>query len=290
MLWIILPLILIAALIFGLDMLIGRMYRYDRQVPRVTPAKFDLPFDEIRIPMAGDAYLAAWWIPSKRADAPTLVLLHGWGRNRARMMPHIQKLHPLGYNLLVFDARNHGASSDLPRPNVGTFTEDLLAAVDFAARNAENPAAGIGVFGLSIGGGAAVSAAGQDARIRCAVTVGAISHPVAVMRYGFERKGIPDFIGSLLLGYMRLRYRLDFEKIAPLTHIPRAEGKILLIHGDQDDVVPLKQAQDLAAAGDPQKVQLWVVPGKGHSNCNTHPEFWPRVTDFLKDALPLPGM
>ena len=289
MIWLILVPVVLIALVFGLDAFIARMYRYDRQTAQTTPEKFGIPFEDVRIPMAGDAYLEGWWIPSN-PEAPALVLIHGWGRNRARMLPYIRKLHPLGYNLLSIDARGHGSSSALKRPNVGTFSEDALAAVDFIARG-EVPSSGeIGVLGHSIGGGATVNAAGWDSRVKSAVALGAISHPVSVMRYGFRQHGVPDFVASFLLWYMRVRYRLDFERIAPVNNIGKAAAEIFLIHGAQDTTVPPEQAQALAAAGDPERVQLWLVPGKSHSNCTADPAFWPRVTDFLKRTLPAPGM
>ncbi len=84
---------------------------------------------------------------------------------------------------------------------------------------------------------------------------------------------------------MRLRFRLDFDKIAPVKNIAQAEAAILLIHGDEDETVPLTQGQALAEAGDPTRTRLWVMPGKGHSNCHIHPDFWKKVDEFLKETI-----
>ena len=86
---------------------------------------------------------------------------------------------------------------------------------------------------------------------------------------------------------MALRYRLDFDAIAPLHHIAQVQAPLLLIHGDRDETVSLAQGERLRAAAPPERARLWVVPGKGHSNCPTHPAFWPRVEAFLQDTLPL---
>lgn len=271
-------------LIFSIDQLIDRMYRYEKKTHLVTPEKYKILFDEIRIPSVKDTQLYGWWIPTS-PDAPTLILLHGWGRNLARMMPYIQKLHPLGYNLLTFDARNHGSSSPEKHPTVGSFSEDTLAAVDFLAKSDLTSSDSIGVLGLSIGGGAAINAAGWDARINSVVTVGAISHPVAVMNYEFQKRHIPNSMAKVILGYMRLRFRLDFDKIAPVKNITQTNAAFLLIHGDEDETVPLAQGQALAEAGNPTQTSLWVVPGKGHSNCHNHPKFWEKVDTFLQATL-----
>ncbi len=268
-----------------LDALIDRMYAYTIEPHRLTPEKYGVPFDEVRIPASDGGSLYGWWITSKTATAPTLILLHGWGRNLSRTLPYIQALYPLGYNLLAFDARNHGSSSPVQNPTVGTFAQDVLSAIAFLRQRG---ATQIGLVGLSVGGGAVINAAGWDKRIRTVITIGAISHPVALMKYEFSKRHIPDFLASFLLNYMRRRYGLDFDAIAPLNNIAQAEADFLVIHGENDPTVPLAQGQALAAAGKPEKTRLWVVPEKAHSDCHTHPQFWEKVSAFLQETLPIP--
>ncbi len=278
--WVIVAVVLF---IFALDQLIERLYRYEAKTNRVTPEKYQIPFDEVQIPGVKGAQLYGWWMPAA-PEAPTLILVHGWGRNLARMMPYIRQLHPLGYNLLAFDARNHGRSSPTKRPTVHTFSEDALAAVDFIAKSDRVSSPKIGVVGLSIGGGAAINAASRDGRIQSVITIGALSHPVEVMNLEFQKRNVPNFIPWLLFGYMRLRYGLDFDKIAPVNNIPNVKADILLIHGEEDETIPLRQGEALAQAGNPARTRLWVVPGKGHSDCDTHPQFWEKVGAFLQET------
>lgn len=283
LLWVIIPVII---LVFALDKLIERMYRYEIKQHRSTPEKYQIPFKEVTIPAAGGASLYGWWVPAT-PTAPTLILVHGWSRNLSRTLHYIQKLHPLGYNLLAFDARNHGRSSVIKRPTVETFADDILTVVDFVAQSDWVSSPDVGVIGLSIGGGAAVNAAGQDRRIKSVITVGAIAHPVAVMNVEFQKRGVPNFVAATLLTYMRFRFGLDFDNIAPVNNIRRAEAEMLIIHGDDDQTIPLEQGQMLAAAGRKGKTELWVALGKGHSDCDTHPQFWERVNTFLQKTVPV---
>ncbi|MEW6287596.1 MAG: alpha/beta fold hydrolase [Chloroflexota bacterium] len=272
-----------------LDALIDRMYAYNIEPHRLTPEKYGIPFDEVRIPAVDGGALYGWWIAST-PTAPALILLHGWGRNLSRTLPYIEALYPLGYNLLAFDARNHGSSSPVQHPTVGTFSQDVLSAVAFLRQRG---IAQIGLVGLSVGGGAVINAAGWDKSIRAVVTVGAISHPVALMKYEFSKRHVPDFVATFLLNYMRRRYGLDFDAIAPINNLPKAEADVLIIHGENDQTVPLAHGQALAAAGKPfdgaqgNKTRLWVVPQKGHSDCHTHPQFWENVSAFLRETLPV---
>jgi len=278
--------IVFVSLVLVLDQLVDRMFRQEIKKHRQTPEKYQVSFDEIRIPGINGAQLYGWWIPTS-PEAPTLVLVHGWGRNLERMLPYIKILHPAGYNLLAFDARNHGSSSQVKRPTVGTFTEDILVAVEHIVNSGWVNNDRIGVLGLSVGGGAAINAASFDNRIKAVVTVGAFSHPIEVMKLEFVKRNIPDFISSLLLGYTHLRFGIDFEKIAPVNKINLSNADILLIHGNKDETIPLSQGQALYSAGNGEKTQLWIVPGKGHGNCNSHPQFWENIETFLQVALPV---
>lgn len=271
--------------IFLLEQLVARMYRNEKTTSQITPQKYDIPFNEVLIPVKNDALLYGWWIPAS-PHAPTLILIHGWGRNLSRMTPYIRALHPLGYNLLAFDARNHGNSSPISHPTVGTFAEDALAAMEFISCSDLVCSRDIGILGLSIGGGAAINAAALDKRVQSVVTVGALSHPIEVMNIEFQKRKIPGFFASFLLGYIRLRFGINFDKIAPVNNIAHTEAEIFLIHGDEDETIPLVQGKLLARAGNPKKTRLWIVPNKGHSDCDSHPQFWGKLETFLNGALP----
>ena len=278
--WII---VLIVILILLLDRGIEKMYSYKIRAHRDTPAKYEIDFEEIQIPSADGGSLYGWWIPAE-PSAPTLILIHGWSRNVQRMMPYIRELHPQGYNLLVFDARSHGSSTATPRPTVGTFTEDILCAVNYLQASEKLSSSKIGLIGLSIGGGASIASAGHDETISSVITVGAMSSPTMVMSRQFEERNIPKFIGSFLFFYMRMRYGIDFNEIAPVNLIPNAKADIFLIHGENDETICLQQAEELLAAR-PDKTELWIVPKRGHSDCHFHEEFWERVKAFLDESF-----
>jgi len=274
----------------AMDLTIKRVYRYHKKPHETTPAAHDIPFEEIRIPTANNRKLYGWWIPANHGSSrsnSTMILAHGWGRNLERMMPYVMRLHPLGYNLVAFDLRSHGSSDQDTYPNMLKFSEDILATVDFLSATDPQRTVNIGVVGLSVGGGAAIHAAAKDERIGVAVTIGAIAHPADVMRTEFGKRHLPYFpVGWLMLMYLQLRTGVNFGRIAPVNVIPTATAKIFLIHGDRDMVVPVEEGKRLLRAGNPDSVQLWAVPDKGHSDCNDHPEFWERVGSFLKDSFP----
>ncbi|NMC84344.1 MAG: hypothetical protein GYA58_03565, partial [Anaerolineaceae bacterium] len=146
-----LPFVLILAILLLfvvlLDRMIARMYRNPRKTHDKTPADYGIAYKEIFIPLSKGSQLYGWWI-STSPNAPTIILMHGWGRNLSRMLQYIVHLYPLGYNLLAFDARNHGSSSPEKHPTVGTFTEDILSAINFIAESGLVSSNKFGIIGL----------------------------------------------------------------------------------------------------------------------------------------------
>lgn len=280
--WILLGLVIFFGL---LDLFTRHIYKYPKTQHQTTPAKYGIPFDEVRFPTKNNCRLYGWWIPAQHElsdPVPTLILVHGWGRNVERMLTYIQKLHSMNYNLLVFDLRNHGSSDPDKYPNLLKFSEDIRAAVDFVVKQDSVEPGLIGVIGLSIGGAAAIHAAAFDQRIKSVVTVGAFAHPVSVMKLEFQKKHIPYFpLIWLFFKYLQVRIGVNFDRIAPVNNIRKVKANILLIHGVEDVTVPLEQGEKLQKAGNPETTQLWVMPDKGHSNCHHHPDFWKRVEAVL---------
>jgi len=285
MFWLI---IIPAVLLVLLEITISLLYRYPIRPHEATPAAENIAFEEIRFPTRKGKTLYGWWIAACDEPRPTIILMHGWGQNIGKMLPAINKLAGLGANILAFDLRNHGSSEADTHPNLLKFSEDLRAAVDYITTSRPEAGDKIAVLGFSVGGGAAIHASAHDARISSVVTVGAMARPIDVMRYEMGKRHIPYIpIGWLILRYAELRIGIDFDEIAPVNNIARSRAEILLIHGDQDKVVPVSQAHRLLEAGQPGKVQLWIVEGKGHNDCTYHPEFQDRVEKFLRTTLEL---
>lgn len=285
------PLWILAALIIVVGVIVlglVRAYRNPKQPHRITPSEKGIPFEEVRFPTRNGRRLYGWWIPAgagASAPLPTLILVHGWGRNLERMLPYIEELHPTGFNLLAFDSRSHGSSDPDGYSSMIKFAEDIRAAVDFAQRQEGVDGAPVGIIGVSLGGAAAIFAAAEDERIAAVVTIGAFAHPADIMRMELQRKHIPYFpVVWLLFKYVQLRIGASFERIAPVNNIGNTHAKFLLIHGREDRRVPVAHATRLQDAARPRSTELWIVEGSGHSDCHHHPEFWQRVRTFLGTA------
>jgi len=243
----------------------------------------NLPFDveEIQIPLQDGRHLYGWWIQADK-NAPTIIFAHGWGRNARRMLPYLKKFCCQGFNLLAFDARGHGNSDPDKYSNLVKFADDMIASINFVENNQKSQHPDFYLVGLSIGGAGSIYAAAHDKRIKKVITVGAFAHPASVMKKQFKDHHIPYYpMTWLMFRYLRIFQKLDLNKIAPEKHIARADASFLLIHGKEDITVPVEEGKRLAkAAGD--RAELWIIPGRGHSDCHLEKGFWDKVIGFMK--------
>jgi len=272
-----LGIVVVAAAVLWAGMaIVSHHYRTPRVSHRRDPGADGIGFEEVRFPTVGGKRLYGWWIPAATGQgAPTLALVHGWGRNVERMLRFIRELHPAGFNLIVFDARSHGSSDADGTANMLKFSADLRAALDEAVRRGAD-AGGLGVLGLSVGGAAAIHAAAHDPRIGAVVTIGAFAHPGDLMRRELRSRGVPSVLAPLILRYVEHKIGARLNDIAPERQIPRITAPVLLVHGEDDVVVPVDHCRRLATAGG-GNVETLILPGRGHSDCNRDHEFWPRV-------------
>ncbi len=244
----------------------------------------NLPFkiQEVWIPTKKNKKLYTWWIPMD-STAPTIIFVHAWGRNTQRMMTYLKKFCCKGFNLLAFDARSHGNSDADGYTNLVKFSEDIVSAMDYLEKQPDTVNKNFYLVGLSIGGAASIYAAAHDLRVKKVITVGAFAQPVVVMRKQFTDRHIPYFpLVWLLFKYVKVFQHLNLKTIAPEKHIAKSTARFLLIHGEQDKTVPVDQAFRLKkAAGN--KAELWIIPGRGHSDCHLESGFWEKIIGFFMD-------
>lgn len=168
-----------------------------------------------------------------------------------------------GWVILTFSFR--GTSESTGNFSLGGWLADLKVAIDVLA--GEGGVDGVWLCGFAAGGALALCAAGEDPRIR---GVAAFSAPADfadrasdARRFVAQARAVgvirdPDFPPDLEAWARELR------EIRPLNLIGKVPPRpILLVHGANDEVVPVLDARALADAAFAQ-VELRVLPGAGH--------------------------
>ena len=131
-----------------------------------------------------------------------------------------------------------------------------------------------GLFGYSRGGGASVLHAAANRAVRGLVTWAAISHTNrwdedTVARWRSEgKRAIPDVVAGKDL-FMYTDMLDDIEEKGQALDITRAASRVeapwLILHGENDEFVPVSEGKDLHRAANRATVELSVVQGGTHT-------------------------
>jgi len=274
---------------------VHHVIRVSLGAPRVreteTPAAFGLAFEAVRIPTANGKQLHAWLVPAGAAGpAPVVVVLHGWGGNAQMMLPLARPLHEAGFAALFLDARCHGLSDADSFASLPRFAEDASHACDWLLARADIDSRRIVLLGHSVGAGAALFAAANRQDVAAVVSISAFAHPAEMMRRWLAAKRIPDAPARYILGHVERVIGHRFDDIAPIRSIARLRCPVLLVHGEQDAIVPPADARRLHDAGQAATatVQLSILPGDHESFVELEREL-AAVVGFLQRVRPRPA-
>ncbi len=270
-----------------------------RHPPVLAPDALGLPYETLEVLTPDGLHLPAWFIPAGPGRAPGVVLVHGWESARDRTLPHAQVLHAAGFHVLTFDVRGHGANGPEALPlSVGEYATDARAAV--ATLRARPEVSGVAILGHSMGAAGSLVATAADPHVAAVIAVATPADPYRLTRQTFRlaRLPIPGPVAWPLAWlttrvYLRPRGH-TIESISATRAVQQIKVPVMLVHGDQDGVVPVGHLAQLAAARRatlPDAVtETMVVEGGRHSWLYEFPAYRAAIARFLASALagPLP--
>ncbi len=205
------------------------------------------------------------------------------------MLAIAETLIPEGYGVLLFDMRNHG-DSDSDKTTLGYLeVQDVQAAVDFLLERADVDHDRIAVVGHSMGAATAIRSGARIPALQAVVAISGFASLEDNIAEGVRRlAGLPPFpFAPLVVWFATNEAGMDLSAVRPVDDIATISPRpILLIHGDQDELVGVQNSQRLYdSAGEPK--MLHIVEGGLHSDFVTplSPEVATVIVDFLNDAL-----
>ena len=236
---------------------------------QTTPDRMGMKYEELRIPSGSGAdrgELYVWWVPSDKTDAPTMLYLHGNDRNLSSNLEHTQRLHNLGYNVLVADYRGYGRSSG-GKPGETKIYEDAEAIWQYMFKQLGIYPRQTFIYGHSLGGAVAIDLA--------------VHHPEAAGLIAESTFTSMRAMGELEYGFLPVDWLLN-QRFESLKKMPHLKIPVLLIHGTWDKKVPVEMGKELyAAAPEPKKILL--IEGGEHNNSGSTGwiEYRDAVTAFV---------
>lgn len=253
------------------------------------PDVYNLVYESVGFTTADGINLKGWFIASREISDKTIILLHGWGTNKASVLKNVYFLSELGFNLFCFDFRCCGESKGRVSSVGYLETIDFHAAMEFLKSYKPNESKKIGIYSISMGASVAIYCANKYPRVKCLVAEAAFgSYEKIVSRWAWIKMKVPYYpCVPLTLFFVRLKLKTDPEKYSPIYHIAEVSPKpIFFIHGSDDSLVLAKDAKELFdKAGNPKS--WWLVPGASHGKCAEvgGQEYKQKIGSFFKENL-----
>jgi fermentation-respiration switch protein FrsA (DUF1100 family) len=207
--------------------------------------------------------LVAWYAPAQ-GSKPTILYFHGNAGDISGRVDRFAYYQSAGYGVMFLSYRGYGGSTG--SPSEAGLVSDANAAYDWLTKH-NVPASNIVLVGESLGTGVAVQLAARRPVAAIALEAPFTSTAdVARLSYWW----LP--VGLLMKDQFR---SIDFLKD---VHVP-----LLVMHGTDDRLIPLKMGESLYAAANGPK-EFVAIPAGTHASIFSA-DTWQREIDFFDQYL-----
>jgi fermentation-respiration switch protein FrsA (DUF1100 family) len=231
-------------------------------------AQFSFPVEEVWLTAADGVRVHGWWATPRRDDAPVILYLHGNSGNITHRAGRLEYIGRLGWGFLIIDYRGYGRSEG--RPSEQGLYRDADAAWAYATGERGIAPERMAIFGVSLGTGVACELATRVEAGHVLLeapfeSISAMARKIFVLPIGFLLSTRFDNVGK----------------------VARIKSPLMVLHGDRDEVIPIKQGMAVYEAANHPK-EFYHVPGGGHIDLPQvgGEEYVRRVSKFLGQKWP----
>ena len=188
---------------------------------------------------------------NQNATQPTILVLHGNALNLTHQpwFGLLQTLAELPYNVLAIDYQGFGLSSgEAGFSAMRADTVNTLATLPDTSQ--------VVVYGLSLGSVMALDIS-QDMRVQGVILEGAVTTDTAMIEEFRQRNTLGRFAS------VNVDEHISFDNTQAVATLDKP---VLIIHGDNDQNIPLSMGEALYAASPMSNSVLYIVEGGGHAD------------------------
>ncbi len=244
----------------------------------VKPSDFGMKYEEIKIKTEDGLLLNAWYFPASQTSYKIMVLSDDGNGNMSDLIEHVSVFLSLGYNVLTYDYRGFGTSSDFEiKPNFyiySQFQKDLNAVIDYLKKE-KTSIPKIHLYGIGMGAGLSI-AVGANRNLGTIIA----DSPYTTFELAKTRLKEAKNIDVLVpLGYNKVECE---PKYALESKGGQLSG-ILYIVGDKDLVYTPKDVKELIKIRSSISSIYVVKNSSGDNNYSVDKEkYLAEIKDFLK--------
>jgi len=232
---------------------------------------------ETTIPTEDGGALEVWRVAPEGPSRGIVVLAHGWGRNRDRMVPRGRVFGRLGFTTIMHSARDHGHSTPHHFMNAPRFAEDIEAVLRWVGEP-------VLLYGHSIGAAAAVIAAFRNpGKVKLLFIEGcyARTREALLSLYRNYNRVFGLLFAPMVILWMEIFWKWALEKVSPVRLAAAIHCPVLIIHGEKDQNFPLHHAWRLRDSFPSGRAEVFVAAGADHSSSSLDPDYPRTIEGFI---------
>lgn len=244
LLWVILAFILLAYLAINVLLYVKQeraIFFPDmpgRQL-EATPQDVNLTYEDVTAKTDDGETIHGWFVPARDARL-TLLFCHGNAGNISHRLESIALFNSLGVNVLIFDYRGYGQSTG--KISEAGLYQDVYAMWQVLTDKKAIAAENIVLFGRSLG-------AAITSQLATQVKPGGV-----ILESAFS--SVPDMAAKLYAFLpVRLLSRFQLNNVA---HVEAMQSPLLVIHSEDDEIIPYAQGQQVFASAHEPKTFLRI--------------------------------
>lgn len=224
---------------------------------------------EITFPTEDGLTLGGWYLPAATDPVGTVLVFNGNAGNRSYRAPLADALSGAGFGVMLFDYRGYGGNPG--RPTEEGLRADARGAIRYLENRGDVDPGRIAYFGESLGSGVAAGlAAGRP--------------PAAlVLRSPF--RSLVD-VGRVHYPFLPVGFLLK-DRYPAAAWLQEVSSPLLVIAGDRDSIVPVRESRALFEAAPMDRKRLVVLPGVGHNDYEllAGDRMVGEIVSFLREGL-----
>ena len=231
-----------------------------------VPSDWRLSYEDVYFDTEDKKRLHGWFFPLE-GDAPVILFCHGNAGNISHRLENVKFLLDRQLQVFIFDYRGYGKSSGSPS-EMGLY-QDGLAAYDFIVNRKGISPQKIVPFGRSLGASVAIEISLRR-EVKSLILESAFTSTKEMAK--------TMFLFGLFSPLLPAHYN-NLKKITRVN-VPK-----LIIHGEDDEIVPFKMGEQLYNTAQSPKY-FFPIKGAGHNDTYVvgGNKYFEILSGFVKDS------
>ncbi len=270
-----------AALLLGLAVLVYAAYvmtkratkpgrRTDEQILNRLKRKrlygdYDsLEKEFVRIPSFDGYELRGIYLSADKESRRFVITSHGIMDNLHGGIKYALLYHKLGFNVIMYDLRNHGMNKETYSTMGIRESKDLREVIGYVRKRFGEDVI-VGIHGESLGCATSILCLDDSLKLAFCVADCGFSNLYQLIRHLMKTEyHVPSFflhIGNVIV---KLIYRFSFSQNRPIDVLKNNHTPILFVHGENDTFIPTQMSRDMYEANAGYK-EIYIARSAEHA-------------------------